>query len=217
MLSCSFTTKTIEPNKKLSKWTAKPPVPRWKRFLFSRTLVRENLADYRPFSLPLSSSVADRRVSLLPTRWGSSSVSSPSRRSAFKKKWGKLVLVIIEIHRRCERVLVVKGAQIVFDHVSSLVCVFFAFDVVRRASVSALVFHTKYVVCRNPYPKNKRKEYEKVYLWNVFKLQSRVWLMRLRVYGCAWKCAEVLASFFTCACSRRIFVFVCEFGRRKSK
>jgi hypothetical protein len=35
--------------------------------------------------------------------------------------------------------------------------------------------------------------------------------MRLRVYGCAWKCVEVLASFFTCACSRRIFVSVCEF------
>ena len=36
--------------------------------------------------------------------------------------------------------------------------------------------------------------------------------MRLRVYGCALKCVEVLASFFTCACSRRIFVSVCEFG-----
>ena len=35
--------------------------------------------------------------------------------------------------------------------------------------------------------------------------------MRLRVYGCAWKRVEVLASFITCACSRRIFVSVCEF------
>jgi len=37
--------------------------------------------------------------------------------------------------------------------------------------------------------------------------------MRLRVYGCALKCVEVLASFFTCACSRCIFVSVCEFWR----
>jgi len=47
--------------------------------------------------------------------------------------------------------------------------------------------------------KNKN-EYVKrqVCLWHVFKtfkLESRVWLMRLRVYGCAWKCVEVLASY----------------------
>ena len=59
---------------------------------------------------------------------------------SFKKKRGKLLLLIIEIHRRCERVLVVKGAQIVFNRVSSLVCIFFTFDVVRCASVSASVF-----------------------------------------------------------------------------
>ena len=66
---------------------------------------------------------------------------------SFKKKGGKLVRVIIAIHRRCERVLVVKDAQFLFDHVSLLVCVFFAFDVVRRASVSASVFiqNTSYV------------------------------------------------------------------------
>jgi len=160
MLSCSFTTKTIEPNKKLSKWTAKPPAPRWKRFLFSRTLVRENSAEYRPFTLPLSSAL---HVEEYCSMAASHPVSFFVCFLSFKKKRGKLVRVIIAIHRRCERVLVVKDAQFIFDHISSLVCVFFAFDVVRRASVSASVFHTKYVVCRNPYPTNKRKEYEKQY------------------------------------------------------
>ena len=66
-------------------------------------------------------------------------------------------------------IIVVEGAQIVFNHVSSLVCVFSAFDVVCRASVSALVFLQ---TNKTPTLKIKRKGYAKEYASEVCPLDE---------------------------------------------